>query len=173
MKKTNKVNPVTFFRKANEARQAKVKKSLPKAQDGGPKDKWGRSSDSEWYGFDPKTKKWTGKKALSSADLKALRHQKRGMGSIDYDPFFVKKSDAVLNETGMLTPAQKRQLKNNMNKSSTLEKIYEGLPNIGRAIGSSAADIPKNSTLQMQKKGGSIKRKPAMKKFGLIKTKKK
>lgn len=34
MKKTNKENPVTFFRKANEARQAKVKKSLPKAQDG-------------------------------------------------------------------------------------------------------------------------------------------
>ena len=34
MKKTNKENPITFFRKANEARQAKVKKSLPKAQDG-------------------------------------------------------------------------------------------------------------------------------------------
>jgi hypothetical protein len=36
MKKTNKVNPITFFRKANEARQAVVKKSLKKAQDGGP-----------------------------------------------------------------------------------------------------------------------------------------
>jgi hypothetical protein len=34
MKKTNKENPITFFRKANEARQAKVKKSLKKAQDG-------------------------------------------------------------------------------------------------------------------------------------------
>jgi hypothetical protein len=34
MKKTNKENPVTFFRKANEARQAVVKKSLPKAQRG-------------------------------------------------------------------------------------------------------------------------------------------
>jgi hypothetical protein len=31
-------------------------------QEGGTnskKDKWGRSSDSEWYGFDPKTKEWT------------------------------------------------------------------------------------------------------------------
>lgn len=34
MKKTNKENPLTFFRKANEARQATVKKSLKKAQDG-------------------------------------------------------------------------------------------------------------------------------------------
>jgi len=34
MKKTNKVNPITFFRKANEARQASVKKSIKKAQDG-------------------------------------------------------------------------------------------------------------------------------------------
>jgi hypothetical protein len=34
MKKTNKENPVTFFRKANEARQGKVMKSLKKAQDG-------------------------------------------------------------------------------------------------------------------------------------------
>jgi hypothetical protein len=34
MKKTNKENPITFFRKANEARQKTVKKSLKKAQDG-------------------------------------------------------------------------------------------------------------------------------------------
>ena len=32
--KTNKVNPLTAFRKLTEARQAKVKKSLKKAQDG-------------------------------------------------------------------------------------------------------------------------------------------
>lgn len=34
MKKINKENPITFFRKANESRQAVVKKSLKKAQDG-------------------------------------------------------------------------------------------------------------------------------------------
>jgi len=34
MKKTNKENPLTFFRKANEAREATVKKSLKKAQNG-------------------------------------------------------------------------------------------------------------------------------------------
>lgn len=30
-----------------------------KFSNGGEKDKWGRSSDSEWYGFDPKSKQWT------------------------------------------------------------------------------------------------------------------
>ena len=34
MKKTNKENPVTFFRKANEARQKNVRASIKKAQDG-------------------------------------------------------------------------------------------------------------------------------------------
>lgn len=34
MKKTNKENPITTFRKANEARQKVVKASLKKAQDG-------------------------------------------------------------------------------------------------------------------------------------------
>ena len=36
MKKTNKENPLIFFRKANEARQKIVKTSLKKAQDGLP-----------------------------------------------------------------------------------------------------------------------------------------
>ena len=35
MKKTDKVNPLIAFRKANEARQAEVKKSIKKYQDGG------------------------------------------------------------------------------------------------------------------------------------------
>jgi len=34
MKKTNKENPLTFFRKANEARQKNVRTSIKKAQDG-------------------------------------------------------------------------------------------------------------------------------------------
>jgi hypothetical protein len=47
-----------------------------------------------------------------------------------------------------------------------MQSIYEGLPNLGRMWGKSAADIPKNSQLQYQKKGGMIKSKPKMKKGG-------
>ena len=133
-----------------------VKRTIPKMQNGGSKkDKWGRSSDADWYGFDPKTKKWTGDQALSAGDLKALAHQKRGMGS-DADYTYVKKSGPIKNELGSTTPAQRTQLRKSMAKASTLDKIYEGAPNIGRMVGKSAADISKKSILQKQKNGGTI-----------------
>ena len=146
-----------------------VKRTIPKMQNGGSKkDKWGRSSDADWYGFDPKTKKWTGDQALSAGDLKALAHQKRGMGS-DADYTYVKKSGSIMNELGSTTPAQRTQLRKSMAKASTLQKMYEGAPNIGRMVGKSAADIPKKSILQNQKNGGIIK----MKKESIVKVKKK
>jgi hypothetical protein len=99
---------------------------------------------------------------LSKAELSALSHQKRGMGQMSDRESFVKKSGAVKNETGNLTPNQVKQLKEYMDKSSTAEKIYQGLPNVGRMIGRSAADVPKNSKLRKQKNGGVIK-KPIIK----------
>jgi hypothetical protein len=107
-------------------------------------------------------KKSTVKKAqdgdrLSKAELSALSHQKRGMGQMsDYSESFVKKSGAVKNELGKLNASQIKQLKDYMSKSSTKEKIYQGLPNIGRAFGKSAADIPKGSKLEKQKAGGKV-----------------
>jgi predicted RecA/RadA family phage recombinase len=46
-----------------------------------------------------------------------------------------------------------------MNKASTAKKVYEALPNMGRMFGVSAADIPKGSQLEKQKKGGMVKPK--------------
>lgn len=99
------------------------------------------------------TKKQSGG-PLTSSELEALAHQKRGMGQISSS--FIKKAGPIKNELGKLTPAQVKQLEGYMNKSSTIEKIYQGLPNVGRAFGKSAADIPKGSQLEKQKKGGSI-----------------
>ena len=130
--------------------------SMKKMQKGGSKDKWGRSSSSDWYGFDPKNKKWTGNKALSSAELKALSHQKRGMGK-SYGTY-VKKYNSIINDLGHLTSSQQTQLNKYMSKASLPKKIYEGLPNIGTIVGSSAADIPKGSKLKKQKIGGMVKK---------------
>jgi hypothetical protein len=47
MKKTNKVHPITAFRKANEARETVVKKSLKKAQDGFEQQRMSSSESSE------------------------------------------------------------------------------------------------------------------------------
>ena len=91
---------------------------------------------------------------LSKAELSALAHQKRGMGSMDNT--YVKKSGGIKNEIGTLTDAQKSQLKTYMSKEGTAKKIYEALPNVGRIFGSgnSAADIPKGSQLENQRNGG-------------------
>lgn len=39
-----------------------------------------------------------------------------------------------------------------------LLKIYEGLPNVGTIFGSSAANIPKGSQLENQRRGGVVKK---------------
>ena len=98
----------------------------------------------------PATKKPTSRK-MSEAQLSALAHQKRGMGPIDNT--YVKKPGAIMNELGTLNEDQVKQLKNYMNKSSTAEKIYQALPNVGRLFGKSAADVPSKKT------GGAVKKK--------------
>jgi hypothetical protein len=110
---------------------ATIKKTIPKAQNG----------------------------KLTQKELDALSHQKRGMGQLDNT--YVKKSGPIMNDLGMLTNSQKEQLKKYMSKAGTAKKIYEGLPNIGRMLGhgDSAADIPKGSQLEKQKKGGMVRKK--------------
>jgi hypothetical protein len=116
----------------------KKPKSLPKAQNG----------------------KYVPGGRLTQKELSALAHQRRGMSPLDdKGDFFVKESGPIKNKLGFLNPAQVKQLKEYMNKSSTSEKIYQALPNVGRMFGKSAADIPKHSKLKYQKKGGIVTKK--------------
>jgi hypothetical protein len=96
---------------------------------------------------------------LTTKELDALSHQKRGMGKVDNS--YIKKPGGIMNELGHLSNSQTSQLKKYMSKAGTAKKIYEGLPNVGRILGegNSAADIPKGSQLEKQKKGGIIKKK--------------
>jgi hypothetical protein len=96
---------------------------------------------------------------LTKKELDALSHQKRGMGELSNS--YVKKSGSIMNDIGYLTNSQKEQLKNYMSKTGTAKKIYEALPNVGRMLGhgNSAADIPKGSQLEKQRKGGVVKKK--------------
>lgn len=112
----------------------------------------------------PLVKKMQGGGKLSKAELSALANQKRGMGDIDSNPGYVKSANGVMNRTGNLTPDQRKQLKEYMNKSSIGEKIYQALPNVGRMFGEgkSAADLPKGSKLK-QKNGGITKKTIAKK----------
>lgn len=96
---------------------------------------------------------------LTTKELDALSHQKRGMGELSNS--YVKKSGSIMNDLGYLSNAQKEQLKKHMSKASLPKKIYEALPNVGRILGhgNSAADVPKGSQLEKQRKGGTIKKK--------------
>jgi hypothetical protein len=104
----------------------------------------------------PVLKKAQAGDTLSKSELAALAHQKRGGPAIDEKrgEFFVKKPGKIKNEVGLLNPGQAKQLREYMDKSSTFEKIYQGLPNVGRLFGKSAADIPKGSKLEKQRDGG-------------------
>ncbi len=157
-KKTiTKEHPITAFRKANEAREAVVKKSLPKAQSGVTVSDNTRVNNPYKTRYPVMSNKKKDPEELSRKELDALSHQYRGMGE-SYGSY-VKKPGSIINETGQLTPKQQTQLKKYMSKASLGKKIYEGLPNIGRMVGSSAADIPKGSKLEKQKKGGTVKSK--------------
>jgi hypothetical protein len=139
---------------------------LPKAQNG-----WTRQRGTDSWGNphplverQPKTKvkaKVLPKGTLTKAELDALSHQKRGMGSLDYDSAYVKKRGAIMNDLGYLTSAQKEQLKKYMSKADLPQQIYEGLPNVGTLFGYSAADIPKGSQLENQRNGGKVVKKKA------------
>ena len=94
---------------------------------------------------------------LTKAELDALSHQKRGMGTNTGS--YVKQAGSIKNESGQLTASQKAQLDKYMSNAPLSRKIYEALPNFGRIYGSSVADIPKGSKLKNQKKGGVVKSK--------------
>jgi hypothetical protein len=96
---------------------------------------------------------------LTKKELDALSHQKRGMGELSTS--YVKKAGGIMNDLGYLSDGQKEQLKKYMSKAGTAKKIYEALPNVGRMLGhgNSAADIPKGSQLERQRKGGVVKKK--------------
>jgi hypothetical protein len=110
----------------------------------------------------PRNKSKYSTEGLTNKELDALSHQRRGMG--DMGSTYVKKSGPIMNELGSLTPFQQKQLKAYMNKASTSKKVYEALPNAGRIVGKSAADVPEGSRLSKQKKGGTFKKPKAKKK---------
>lgn len=76
MKKTSKENPITFFRKANEARESVVKKSMPKAQNG-----WATGNAKPTYSRKFQTgsdKDYEGKDQLSNSYEKIYRTSQDG-----------------------------------------------------------------------------------------------
>lgn len=102
----------------------------------------------------PKMYREAPKRELSTEELSALAHQKRGQGSLDWigNQGYVKSHDPILNKTGTLTPNQIAELQKYMDNSNVLETLYQGLPNAGLMFGDeySAAGLPITSKLRQQ-----------------------
>lgn len=81
-------------------------------------------------------------KPLSNAELSALAHEKRGMGS---GSMYGITSESYPNNIGYLTPREQAQLQKYMDSNSTLEKIWQAMPNLLGEYG--ASNIPKGSRL--------------------------
>ena len=105
-----------------------------------------RSRDS--YMYNPATN------PLTEEELRALAHQERGMSRAFGNTTFVKEDGSIMNSTGTLNNTQNAQLNEYMSQAPWYQALYEGLPNVGRMVGNSAADIPLNSPLQKQQQGG-------------------
>lgn len=83
-------------------------------------------------------------KPLSEEELAALAHQFRGSGSDKSR--YIRQHDGIKNELGFLTPREQAQLKKYMDSRSTLESLYEAMPNL--LGGSGAAGLPGKSRLK-------------------------
>ena len=81
---------------------------------------------------------------MSEEELAALAHQFRGSGSDKSR--YIRQHDGIKNELGSLTPREQAQLKKYMDSRSTLESLYEAMPNL--LGGSGAAGLPGKSRLK-------------------------
>ena len=139
MKKTTK-NPITFFREANEKRQAAVKNSLKKAQDGriaGPKtesqtmiESLGPSNDPMAYGRGPRT----------TSLRQDINQEMRDMTTN-------KASNAMLNQ--MLQNAEKSERMKALTPSYQIDPATARMIDMGRSKNGGA--------INQYKKGGSAK----------------
>jgi hypothetical protein len=146
MKKTNKENPLTFFRKANEARQKVVKNSLTKAQNGivvNSRDVMSNPSDAKYYSMEPNPR--------SNVDTvnKSILDKTKSTSSAPNNP----RMDYLDKQA---IAQQARDKYSNAQQSAMSKEMY-------KAKMDAMTNRPKSNTPMMdsmfQKKGGSVKRK--------------
>ena len=143
MKKTNKENPLTFFRKANESRQKVVKNSLAKARNGmivNPADVMQNPSDAKYYSMEPNPRSNVDTVNQQMIDKTTSRSYGSNSSQMDY-----LQRQAI---------AQQARDKYGSPKS----------PSMSKAMIDSVTNRPKSNTPMMdsmfkQKQGGAVKRK--------------
>ena len=140
MKKTNKENPLTFFRKANEARQKVVKNSLAKARNGIEVNAMYESMDPKYASMAPNPR--------SNVDTV---------------------NQSILDKTKSTSSAPNNPQMDYLQKKAMMDQVKQKYgkpksPSMSKEMMDSMTNRPKSNTPMMdsmfqKKKGGSIKRK--------------
>jgi hypothetical protein len=143
MKKTNKENPLTFFRKANEARQKVVKNSLTKARNGivvNSSDVMSNPSDAKYYSMEPNPR--------TNVDIV---------------------NQSILDKTKSTSSAPNNPQMDYLQKKAMMDQVKQKYgnsksPSMSKEMMDSMTNRPKSNTPMMdsmfqKKKGGSVKRK--------------
>ena len=143
MKKTNKENPLTFFRKANESRQKVVKNSLAKARNGlyvNLADVMQNPSDAKYYSMAPNPR----------SNVDTVNQQ-------------------MIDKTTSRSYGSNNPKQEYLDKQAMMEQMKQKYgspksPSMSKAMMDSVTNRPKSNTPMMdsmfkQKQGGAVKRK--------------
>ena len=140
MKKTNKENPLTFFRKANEARQKVVKNSLAKARNGIEVNAMYESMDPKYASMAPNPR--------SNVDTV---------------------NQSILDKTKSTSSAPNNPQMDYLQKKAMMDQVKQKYgkpksPSMSKEMMDSMTNRPKSNTPMMdsmfqKKNGGSVKRK--------------
>jgi hypothetical protein len=137
MKKTNKENPLTFFRKANETRQKNVRTSIKKAQDGIEMNDDMINKSGSTGGYKAPAKKWW----LEDTN-KMLEESAKNVDTVNRER--MQANQAMQSKLSSVAPT----------RVNNVQKAY-----LNALTNRPKSNTPMMDSLFQHKKGGTVKRK--------------
>jgi len=141
MKKTNKENPLTFFRKANESRQKVVKNSLAKARNGIEVNAMYESMDPKYASMAPNPISNVDSVNQSILDYDKTKY--RSSASSSQEDYLQRQAISQQNRDKYGSPKKPAMSKTMMDSLTNKQKSY----------------TPMMDSMYKQKQGGAVKRK--------------
>ncbi len=150
MKKTNKENPLTFFRKANEARQKVVKNSLTKARKGMVVPAVANSIRKGYYSINEDGTLNTNNRSNVNTVNQSILDKTKSTSSAPNNP----RMDNLDKQTIV---QQARDKYSNAKKSAMSQEMYK--TQMDSMTNKPKSNTPIMDSIIKQKKGGSVKSK--------------
>jgi hypothetical protein len=147
------------MKKLDCAKCGKVVKSLSKAQKGtakvpdrgdnsenykyGNKDKWGRPTTSKWYGFDPKTKKFTYASGGSTLSKPAIKKAPVQIYGIPQENMGTSGQYGKMRNGGIIDPQKKAAREEKRTERKITNQIKKSVKSSGKIVKAKRGGIKK------------------------------